>query len=62
MSFRCEKCKRVIKPNMPQSKIVKERVVPMEEGRTRKEICSEKKVCFNCSIGKKNKKTTKIQS
>lgn len=48
MSYKCEKCKKQIKKGIPQCKIVKERTLNMMDGRTRKEISSEKKVCPIC--------------
>lgn len=47
--YKCEKCGGQVIKGVAQCKITKYRKVPMEEGRFREEIESEKLVCPKCS-------------
>lgn len=59
MSYKCSKCKKQIKKKIPQTKILKYRKIKLRDGRTRKQIISEEKVCFNCSKKAEDKEVKK---
>ena len=57
MSYKCEKCKRQIKPGIPQCSIKNK--IELNHG---SRIISVKKVCPNCGIKKLKVKNKKVKN